>query len=99
MRTPLPDFIKRYFVVKSMFNVTPFGIVRTELFCTITFAGAVALDNIVQLDVIVQSPDNGGEQGTEICAVTVSDILAVPVRLTDVGSMLCTLRAEDEESR
>ena len=46
-----------------MFNDFPFGIVRTAPFCTTTFAGAVALVVSVQLDVIIQSPVGGGEQG------------------------------------
>ena len=43
-------------------SVTVFGIVRTELFCTLTCPGAIALLTSVQFAVMFQSPLAGGEQ-------------------------------------
>ena len=59
INTPLPDFIKRCLLVKSIFNDTPFGMVSTDPFCTITFPCTVELDITVQLADIVQSPKVG----------------------------------------
>src|ERR1700687_3456160 len=43
-----------------MCNLSPFGMVKTAPDCTMTFAGAVEVDIMVQLDSMVQSPDKGG---------------------------------------
>jgi len=44
-----------------MVSVTPFGIVKTTPFGTVTFPSAVASPVIVQVELTVQSPEAGGE--------------------------------------
>ncbi len=58
-----------------MFNCSPLGIVRTAPDCTITFAGAVAVFESVQLDDMVQSPVDG----IHIVADAVLDNADVPI--------------------
>jgi hypothetical protein len=68
--------------VKLIFSRNPFGIVRIELFCIITFAGAVALLERVQLDVIDQFPAPGGEQPTIFNICGEPGINLDPVKVT-----------------
>ena len=45
-----------------MWSVIPAGMVKTELFSILTFPGAVAVADMVQLVVMVQVPELGGVQ-------------------------------------
>jgi len=47
-----------------MSSVTPFGIVNTTPFGTITFPVTVASTVILQLEGTVQGPETGGEHGS-----------------------------------
>lgn len=42
---------------------------------TTTFAGAVTVDDIVQLDVTVQSPDEGGVHGASVIVTLEAELL------------------------
>ena len=61
INTPLPDLTVKLKFAKSMSRVIPFGIVKRELFCTITLPGAVEFEIKEQFDVMFQSPDIGTE--------------------------------------
>ena len=55
-----------------MFNLSPFGTVKTEPDGTITFAGAVTVLPILQLEGMVQSPEMGGPQESDRTAESTS---------------------------
>ena len=60
MYTCPPGLTSKWYIPKLIVSVSPFGIVNITLGGIITFAGAVAVLDREQLDVIFQSPDNGG---------------------------------------
>lgn len=49
--------------------------VRIAPDCTTTFAGAVTVDDMVQLDVTVQSPDEGGVHGASVIVTLEAELL------------------------
>ena len=49
--------------------------VRTTPGGTTTFAGAVTVDDIVQLEVTVQSPDEGGVHGASVIVTLEAELL------------------------
>ena len=62
IKTPLPDWTVKLNDTKSMFRVTPEGMLKTEPPRTSTFPWMIVLELIAQLSLTVQSPEAGGVQ-------------------------------------
>ena len=60
IKTPLPKSIVRFLDKKLMSSITPFGMIKSAPFCTLTFAGALKLLIKTQSCVIIQSIDTSG---------------------------------------
>ena len=90
INTPPPDFTRRWYDSKLILSTSPSGMVRTDPASTMTFAGAVTVEDIEQLEGMVQSPEDGGLHDIDWSAESTSMRANVPRLLVMDFPVVCS---------